>query len=199
MAQQAVNPFLFGTRGSLIHPLNPVLEEIDMHDIVVSISNTCRYGGRVSSFYSVAQHSTVMSFWAEELHESISTDIVKAALLHDAAEGWIGDIPTPIKKLWPQIDEVEKQIAKLVFEMHDVDPDLFDCEEIAELDNIMFNTECRDVLVASSPPTPHLCIPPEMVTINPQMPPSAFSNFKMRYNQVFGDRALPITDYHSPV
>lgn len=191
--------FLWNLKGGMIHPLSPNEEEVDMQDIAVAMSNTCRYNGLVSSFYSVAQHSVIMSYWAEDLHEETNPDIARAALLHDAAEAWIGDIPSPLKRLCPMISKIEEKIAHMLFEIHGLDPALFDCEEIKELDWIMYQTEMRDVKPNQDPTDPKCCIPPEFVTIYPQMPNTAFENFKMRYNSLFADRALPVMDYHTPV
>jgi len=62
-------------------------------DIAHALANKCRFNGHTSSFYSVAEHSVhVATVVKREWPEN-----AKAALLHDAAEAYTGDIIRPIK------------------------------------------------------------------------------------------------------
>jgi len=84
----------FQTTLSGIHfyPLDPRAEDINIKDIARSLANTCRYGGHVPKFYSVAQHSILCA------QQIVDDDVLrKWALMHDASEAYIGDIPIPIK------------------------------------------------------------------------------------------------------
>lgn len=184
--------------GDMIDPFNPDPGMIDMHAIAVSLSNLVRYNGYVSSFYSVAQHATIMSYWAENIHEGCTPEMEKAALLHDAAETWIGEHTSPIKQTCPGIPGLEDGVARMIFAHHDLDPDLWNCAEIKELDWIMFNTEVRDIRPFVEPDDPSACIPRDEVIINPLMPPAAFDNFKLRYNRLFPERPI-LGNYENPV
>ncbi len=76
--------------GGKIHLLNPRPEDINPWDIATALSHLCRYNGQVRKFYSVAQHTLlVWTITAPEHH--------KWALLHDAAEAYLGDVVTPLK------------------------------------------------------------------------------------------------------
>lgn len=76
--------------GRKFHPFDPRPEDIDIHDIAHALSHICRYGGHVRRFYSVAEHSVLVS-------RCVPNIVGLAGLLHDAAEAYLGDIPRPIK------------------------------------------------------------------------------------------------------
>ena len=78
------------TRTGVIDPFRPRLSDINIEDIAHATANTCRWGGATTEFYSVAEHSIRVA-------ERVSDNLKLAALLHDAAEAYLGDIPTPIK------------------------------------------------------------------------------------------------------
>src|SRR4051795_4837465 len=91
----APGPYLQTISGRFVNPLDPDLDQIDIGDITRALANTCRFGGHCRSFYSVAQHSVIVS----ELVEQRGGDVedVFAALMHDASEAYLGDMPHPIK------------------------------------------------------------------------------------------------------
>lgn len=79
--------------GGKFSPLNPQAEEIHIEDIAHAESNICRYTGQ-GRWYSVAEHSIHLATYCLIYH-----DIYKAqcALLHDAAEAYVGDLNAPTK------------------------------------------------------------------------------------------------------
>lgn len=82
--------------GIAFYPLDPRPEEIHAVDIAHQLSMTCRYGGAVDHFYSVAEHSVLLAEYAmEQWPEDHGFHL--AVLLHDAAEAYICDIPRPLK------------------------------------------------------------------------------------------------------
>lgn len=68
-----------------------------LDDIATALSNTCRYGGHVSRFYSVAEHAWRVSELLADDGEDVVTRLL--GLHHDDAEAYIGDFPSPLKKL----------------------------------------------------------------------------------------------------
>jgi hypothetical protein len=94
--------------GKLFDFSNPENSDISVEDIAHGLAHTCRYAGQCDGFYSVAEHSVLVSQIA--VHSNM------AALFHDSAEAFIGDLPGPLKRLLPQYKEFENRIEKFVFE-----------------------------------------------------------------------------------
>jgi hypothetical protein len=120
--------------GQLVDIENPDPTTINIEDIAWGLSRMPRFAGHTITIvpYNVAQHSI---FVAEEvnsllafgtniaaslnvsldqwsiwmLSETFRDDIVLKALLHDAAEVYTGDLPSPMKRL-PTLQPIIKQI-----------------------------------------------------------------------------------------
>lgn len=86
---------------------NPTFDMIRFRDIAHSLSRICRYNGHCEHFYSVAQHSVYVSMLVPDKYKL-------EALLHDAAEAYTSDIPTPIKATIPSFEAFERKIALLL-------------------------------------------------------------------------------------
>lgn len=92
-------------------PLDPRPEDVCIEDIAHALAMKCRYNGHCSRFYSVAQHSVLVS-----LAEPIPLLERKEALLHDAAEAYLPDVPRPIKPLLTGFAEIEENIDRAIAE-----------------------------------------------------------------------------------
>jgi hypothetical protein len=88
-------PFIQTLSGRRVNPLEAAVEDIDPADIARALSNLCRFGGHSKAFYSVAQHSAIVCDLLDE--RGATPDELMAALLHDAAEAYLGDLPHPLK------------------------------------------------------------------------------------------------------
>lgn len=92
--------------GKKFYPFNPKVEDICLEDIAWSLSNLCRFNGHCKYFYSVAEHSVYV---AENVPEKYALE----GLFHDAAEAYIGDIPSPIKPFF-EIDLAERKLMETI-------------------------------------------------------------------------------------
>lgn len=102
--------------GVRYDPFNMTVDDIRIYDIASQLSKICRWLGTTKVPYTVAQHSIAVSY-----SPRLKTDREKlAGLLHDAAETYTGDIPTPIKIGIPQLKELDNAITKIVFEKFDL-------------------------------------------------------------------------------
>src|SRR6266540_4351103 len=88
-------PYIQTVSGRRFNPLDPDPEQIDIGDIALALSHQCRFGGHCRVFYSVAQHSCVAADLVAE--RGGSTEDVLWALLHDATEAYLVDLPHPLK------------------------------------------------------------------------------------------------------
>lgn len=93
-------------------------KSIDINDIIHSLSNITRFNGHTDFFYSVLQHS--INVWWEisnEYPDDIELQIM--ALLHDAPEAYISDIPGPLKSLINKntnlLISIEYEVTKILW------------------------------------------------------------------------------------
>jgi uncharacterized protein len=75
---------------------DPLPSDIFLRDVSTALANTCRFGGHTTSYYSVAAHAVFVS---QLVCERGRPDLALAALHHDTHEAYLGDIPTPLKRL----------------------------------------------------------------------------------------------------
>jgi uncharacterized protein len=83
--------------GVKVNPANPRSTVIHIADIAHSLANQCRYVGHVPKFYSVAQHSVLVSKYLEG---SGFANLALHGLLHDASEAYMHDISRCLKRKW---------------------------------------------------------------------------------------------------
>jgi hypothetical protein len=94
-------------KGHYFDVFDPNPDHIDIEDIAHSLSLLCRFAGHIKSFYSVCEHSIWVS-------NKVSKKHALAALLHDASEAYLIDLPKPIKDEIPQYLEVEDKLMSVI-------------------------------------------------------------------------------------
>jgi hypothetical protein len=88
-------PWMHSASGRRVPLVNTPVEAISIRDIAAHLSKICRFAGATQVFYSVAQHSVLVS----NLMAEYGPHAQMYGLLHDAHEAYIGDIPQPVKDL----------------------------------------------------------------------------------------------------
>lgn len=134
-------PFIQTLSGRRVNPLDAAPADIDPDDIARALANTCRFGGHTRAFYSVAQHSAIVCDLLEE--RGATPDELMAALLHDAAEAYLGDLPHPLKhrsELGAAFRVAEKRLEAVIAERFEL-PDA--SARVKPLDRALLATERR--------------------------------------------------------
>lgn len=98
--------------------LSPDFRDIHILDIATSLSRIARWNGHTSTIRasSVAEHSVRVSW----LCDAFCPEYALWGLLHDAAEAYIGDVTTPLKRQLPDYLAVEEIIETAVAERFDL-------------------------------------------------------------------------------
>ena len=132
--------------GKQFYAFDPSPDMVDINDIANGLSKLCRYAGQCDEFYSVAQHSVIIS-------KFVSPEHALAGLLHDAAEAYLTDIPRPIKHMFNEhagnlFSNTESAIFAAVAERFEISSEI--PEEVHQAD---YNIVCDEasVLFAEAP------------------------------------------------
>lgn len=180
-------PFMQTLTGRRMNPLDASPEDIDPDDIAGALANICRFGGHSRAFYSVAQHSVIVCDLLAE--RGGSPDELMAALLHDAAEAYLGDLPHPIKhrsELGAAFREAEHRLEAVIAARFDL-PDARAL--IKPLDRAMLATE-RRIFSEETWRWPELDdAEPLDIEIEPWPPERAAREFRERFERLERARA----------
>ena len=123
--------------GRYFDYLDPRPECFTIEDIGHALSKICRFGGHVYWFYSVAEHSYRVA-------ENVPIEFERQALMHDAAEAFIGDMVYPLKKLIPSFKDIEHNIQKIIFKKYNIEYPI--SYEVKIVDLRMLATERQQLL-----------------------------------------------------
>lgn len=131
--------------GNKIDPMNMTTSDISIQDIAHALSLTCRGGGHVSYFFSVAQHS--INCMNEAKARGWSERLQLACLLHDASEAYISDIIRPVKAHLSNYLEIESSIMNVILERFGL-ADLSEEENAMwkQIDDDMMNFELKNLM-----------------------------------------------------
>jgi hypothetical protein len=136
--------------GRYVDTSNPRVEDIDLEDIAHALSNICRYGGHSRYFYPVAAHSVFVSRRLER--KGYPWGVVFGGLHHDDTEGYLGDIPRPLKGLLRSLgsayDDLSDRMDAVICEYlgHGLVPEMFHDPRVKDSDNYSLFVEARHLL-----------------------------------------------------
>jgi len=109
--------------------------DFDIEVIARSLSHISRWFGHTHFFYSVAQHSVLVSQFCP------TKNLAKWGLMHDCGEAFLGDIGSPLKRLiGPRITYLEDSILTAIAKQHKLDGDSIP-KEVTVVDLQVLETE----------------------------------------------------------
>lgn len=119
-----------GKRFDLLS-INPHL--FDLSDIAHSLARIIRFNGHQSGTWSVGLHSICCAMMVDGDANR------REALLHDASEAYLCDIPTPLKSLLPDYQLLEDRIDGALRFHYELPVQM--SHEVRNIDRIMFENE----------------------------------------------------------
>ena len=171
--RRIVGPTIKTASGDYFDLEDPDFRSIKIEDIGYALAMLCRYTGHCSAFYSVAQHSVLVS-------TIVPVEHALAGLLHDAAEAYIGDVSKPLKSLLPDYKRIEARIEAAVFKRFGLPEVLPDAVKRADL--ILLRTEQRDLMDAEGEDWTYTeGVAPLLARIHPQSSKLARDSFLSRF------------------
>ena len=123
--------------GKQFFPLNPRIDDICIEDISHGLSMICRFNGQSQKFYSVAEHSILVS-------QNIDPLYAIHGLLHDSSEAYISDIAAPIKPSLIGYDKIELKLQSAIFERFKLFD--FDAWQVKEIDKRILMDEMEQLM-----------------------------------------------------
>jgi hypothetical protein len=187
--------------GVKFYPLAPRHADVELQDIAHALSNLCRYTGHVSRFYSVAEHSVLVSQGVEGRAQAAGLpwrevrDLARWGLLHDATEAYIADVSRPLKQLaaFSVYRQSEARLQKVIaerFGLTESEPDL-----VRQVDSEILSNEVSTLLPSANLdewgacwPGGKLPGPVTGLTVQGLTPESAREHFLWRFQALWGYR-----------
>jgi 5'-deoxynucleotidase YfbR-like HD superfamily hydrolase len=170
-SEMITTPYVSTFLGNRFYPLEPRIDHVAIEDIAHGLAFQCRFNGQTQEFYSVAQHSLIVA-------SLVPTELRLAALLHDAAEAYLGDMVKPLKVLLPAFAAIEDQVGAIIAAAFDID--FSDYAPIKRADLIALATEKRDLMPHSAERWAYLdgigALPQPIVTMSPGQAKQEFLN-----------------------
>lgn len=134
----AMAPSILTSTGNYFDLASPRQEDVRTDHITAALPKLCRFTGQCEPFYSVAQHSVMVS-------HLVPPYLALQGLLHDAHEAYTGDMSSPAKTLLPDFKALSKRVRDVVRPHFGLPLELHPAVKAADL--VALATEKRDLMI----------------------------------------------------
>lgn len=174
-----VGPTIMLRSGAMLDFLDPWSSDFTIDDIAHGLSLICRYSGQCDQFYSVAEHCIHVS--------EVAREHAYAALMHDAAEAFVGDVTRPLKQLLPNYKSIEAAVEGAICSRFQVEYPIPDAVKNADLR--VLAAEQAQIMPLGTNAWAHTAgVIPANITVKSYSPPEAKLIFLQRFEQLRSDR-----------
>lgn len=177
--------FVHTFSGRWVNPLDLKPEDVDIVDVAHHLANQCRWTGACRKFYSVAQHSVLMSF-------QVAPEFAWEALHHDDSEYLLQDMAKPLKNdpaLGRGYRSAERRIEQVIAEVFNVPASL--SPEVKDADVRMLVTEAEQIMHGREDWEDFSTdVQPYSIKISPWSPATAKKRFLARYEELAATGAI---------
>jgi uncharacterized protein len=113
---------------------------LPIEDIAHALSNICRFSGHCKKFYSVAEHSVLIS-------HLVPPELGLVGLMHDASEAYVGDMNAGLKRvIGGPFKDLERKACKAIATGYGIPIEQFDHPKIKEFDIKILGEEARHLM-----------------------------------------------------
>jgi hypothetical protein len=135
---ERIGPTILLSSGRYFDFTNPT--PLTEQEVAHALAHLCRFTGHCREFYSVAQHSIIVSML-------LPPPMKLWGLLHDAVEAVVGDMSGPLKRLFPEYKALEDRCERVILAGFGLDVDSKP-PEVKRADLVALRTEQRDLMHA---------------------------------------------------
>jgi len=130
--------------GNLIDPFNLKIEDFENAGMqaAVTLSRVQRFWGQLRESYTVAQHCLSLVEYFDE-----DKELQAIAISHEIYEAMgLGDIPTPIKRMLPQVKNAENKALEMFAKLYELDSNKYHEEIIKRADKGLMVMEAKALM-----------------------------------------------------
>jgi len=130
--------------GREVDPWELRRSDVAIEDIAHGLAHQCRFGGQIKRHYSVAEHSLLVARILRE--QCYGPDVQLVGLMHDAAEAYLVDIPSPVKCHLRGYKDAEQRAVGAIWMALDLPVLTSDLHKVIKAaDGTALLTEARDL------------------------------------------------------